>query len=56
MTALLVLLAVLAVVSLLALAQTWSVGTPDRAARGEAPFAEHPDLYALRLRIGLTVR
>jgi hypothetical protein len=51
MTALLVLLAVPAVVSLLALAQTWSVGTPDRATRGEPAFADHPELYALRLRV-----
>ena len=51
MTALLVLLGVLAVVSLLALAQTWSVGTPARALRGEPPFADDPELYAIRLRV-----
>ncbi|WP_409330511.1 hypothetical protein [Trujillonella humicola] len=51
MTALFVLLAVLAVVSLLALAQTWSVGIPGRAPRGAPAFADHPELYALRLRV-----
>ncbi|MGY1742472.1 MULTISPECIES: hypothetical protein [unclassified Blastococcus] len=51
MTTLIVLLAVLAAVSLMALAQTWSVGTPDRAGRGEPAFADHPELYAVRMRV-----
>ncbi|SEO76460.1 hypothetical protein [Trujillonella endophytica] len=51
MTLFVVLLAVLAVVSLLALAQTWSVGIPDRRLPGEPAFADHPELYALRLRV-----
>ena len=46
-----VFLVLLAIVSLLALAQLWSVGVPRRWSSAGSASADHPDHHVVHLRI-----